>query len=426
MKFLRNISFLLLLFFSVSLIFAKDYSPRDITNPNISDRRVYVADPADLVSPQAEAQANAILWNLRKKTGAEVVMAVVPNTGDYTEEDFATQLFDDWKVGKSDKDNGVLILIVPEQHSARIATGYGVEGIIPDISAMKIIQRSIVPHMREGDLNGAVVTVASDVSNVLSDPVAAQELKSKKGESWEEMPESDITTDDLITFFICIVIAFFLIAICLYIYDVNRFKKLDRYGQARGWYDQKNTYTTLAFLSLGLGLIPYWLMKRKYNAARNSPMQCPACKGKMVKLNEEEDNNLLSPSQDFEEKLNSVDYDVWVCQDCGTVERYAFPNKFTKYTECPHCHTVAMHLVKDHIVIPPTQRSTGVGEKVYECEYCHNNTRKRYSIPKKTGDSAAAFAAGAILGAASGRGGGGFGGGFGGGRTGGGGATGRW
>ncbi|MCH5227786.1 MAG: TPM domain-containing protein [Muribaculaceae bacterium] len=414
------------LFISV-FTFGRDYSPEDITNPNIRDRRVYVADPANLVSPQAKAEANAILWNLRQKTGAEVVTVVVPNTGEYSREEFAVKLFDQWKVGKSDKDNGVIILIVPDQREAWIATGYGVEGIIPDISASRIINRSVVPHMKQNDLDGAVVAVSADVANVLSNPEAAEELKSQEKEAWEKAPETDLTEEDFIGFVITIVVVLFLISCFKLAYDSHQYKHLDRYSQARKWYESRTTYLLLAVFSLGLGLIPYWIYRRKYNKARNKPLVCPACKGKMHKLNEEEDNNLLSPSQDLEEKLNSVDYDVWVCDDCGTVERYAFPNKFTHYEECPHCHTVAMSMVKDHVVLPPTTRRTGIGERVYECKYCHNNTGKRYTIPKRSDGTAAALAAGAILGSGGrGGGGGGFGGGFGGGMTGGGGGGGRW
>lgn len=419
---------LLLAVFSIApALFAREYSPEDIVNPNIADRRVYVADPDNLVSPPAKAQANSILWNLRQKTGAEVSLLVVPNTGDYTEEDFATKIFDNWKIGKSDKDNGVLILIVPDQRAARIATGYGVEGVIPDISARKIINRSVVPYMKEGDLDGAVVAVSGDVASVLSDPQAAEELKSSQAEAWDQQLESDITTEDFITFVICVIFGVFLVAMIKFFYDSRRIRKLDRYSQARRWHDEKTTYLLLAIFSLGLSLIPYAMANRRYKNARNKPMKCPACKGNMHKLSEEEDNNLLSPSQDLEERLNSVDYDVWVCDDCGTVERYAFPNKNSIYTECPHCHTKAMSLVQDHTVRPATTRSVGVGERIYECKYCRNQMRNRYTIPKRdNGGAAAALAAGAILGSGRGGGGGGFGGGFGGGRTGGGGATGRW
>lgn len=425
-QFDMKIKTLLIFFFTfLSLTsFSKEYSPEDVKNPNLEDRRVYVADPAGLVSSGAKASANNTLWKLRQSTGSEVVVVVVPNTGHYTREEFAVKLFDEWKVGKSDKDNGVIVLIVPDQREAWLATGYGVEGVIPDIAASKIIQRSVVPYMKNGDLDGAVAAVAADVANVLSNPEAAEELKSSKREAWDEMSESNITTEDFISFVIIVIFGLFILSILKFFYDNHRLKKLDRYSQARGWHDGRTTYLLLTIFSLGLGLIPYWLSKYKYNRARNKPMSCPACKGKMKKLNEEEDNNLLSPSQDLEERLNSVDYDVWVCNDCGTVERFAFPNKHSKYSECPHCHTKAMYLAKDHTLVPATTRTTGIGERVYECKYCHNQTKKRYTIPKRE-DPNAALAAGALLGSARG-GGGGFGGGFGGGATGGGGGGGRW
>ena len=417
-----------LVFISWLAVNAKDYSPEEITNPNIANRYEYVADPANLVGGNAKSEANKTLWNLRQKTGAEVVAVVVPNTGNYTREEFATKLFDLWKVGKSDKDNGVIILIATDQREAWIATGYGVEGVLPDISAAKIVQRSVVPYMKEGNLDEAVVAVTKDVANILSDPVAAEELKSNKKDAWEEMQESDFSEEDLISLVLFVVITLFVISLIKYIYDSRRLRKADRYTQARGWYDSRTTYILLATFSLGLGLIPYLLSRRKYKNARNKPMSCPACKGEMTKLNEEEDNNLLSPSQDLEEQLNSVDYDVWVCKECGTVEKFAFPNKFSQYEECPHCHTKAMYLSKDHTVVAPTTRRAGMGERIYECKYCHNQTKKRYSIPKREDGSAvaAAVAAGAILGSGRGGMGGGIGGGFGGGRTGGGGGGGRW
>ena len=399
------------------------YSPKDVPNPNIANRSVYVADPASLVSEVAKTRANEILWTLRKTTGIETVVAVLPDTGDYSEEDFATELFTLWGIGKKDNDNGVLVLIVPNQRAARIATGYGVEGVIPDISAQKIIQRSIVPYMKQDNLDAAVVAVSEDLATVLSDPIAAEELKSSLKERWEEMPESDITGDDIIAIVAGLVILIFLFSLGKFIYDSSRFKKQDRYRQALGWHNERSMYILLSVLSLGLGLIPFLMAERKYKNARNKPMQCPACKGQMHKLNEDEDNQLLNPSQDLEERLNTVDYDVWVCDTCGSVEKYPFRTPQLQYEECPKCHTIAMKLIRDHTVVPSTTRHTGVGEKIYECKYCNNRTIRRYSIPKKADGTAAAIAAGSVLG--SGRS-GGFGGGFGGGTTGGGGATGRW
>ncbi len=68
---------------------AKDYTPDEIVNPNIADRRVYVADPGNLVSSSVKAKVNDELYSLRRATGAEVVVAVVPSIGDMPIEDFS-------------------------------------------------------------------------------------------------------------------------------------------------------------------------------------------------------------------------------------------------------------------------------------------------------------------------------------------------
>ena len=151
----------------------------------------------------------------------------------------------------------------------------------------------------------------------------------------------------------------------------------------------------------------------------------------MHRLNEEEDNALLTPSHDFEEKLKTVVYDVWECPSCGTVERLPYKAKQMKYSESPSCGTIAMSLAGTRTIRPATTRSEGVGVKIYECKFCHHKEERPYVIPKKE-DASAALAAGAVLGSMSrgsrggGFGGGGFGGGFGGGSTGGGGASGGW
>lgn len=406
---------------------AKDYAPEDLVNPNLADRRVYVSDPENLMGGAAKQEVNRMLYDLRMKTGIEVGVAVVPSIGDMPIEDFSEKVFTKWGIGKADKDNGVLIVIVPEQRMARIQTGYGAEGPLPDISAKRIINKSIVPHMQEDDLDGAVVAAASDVVAVMSDPAVAEELKSNKGEAWDEI-DTPITGEDIMAFALGVAIMGFLAAVALYIYDSRKIRKLDRYQQALGWHNKKHSYLALALLSLGLGFIPYLLMNRKYKKLRNAPMKCPTCGGKMKKFNEVEDNKYLSPSQDLEERLNTVDYDVWECEDCGTIERFPFKINQSQYQECPNCHTIAMALVRDHTLVPATTKHTGVQEKIYECKYCHNRTKRHTQIPKKDDGTAAALAAGAILGSMSGgRGrGGGFGGGFGGGSTGGGGASGRW
>lgn len=413
--------------------FCKDYSPKEIVNPNIEDRRVYLADPGNLVGSQARQEVNKTLYALRQQTGAEVIVAVVPSIGDETIEEFSEELFQQWGIGKKDKDNGVLILIAPEQRKARITTGYGVEGVLPDISTKKILNRTIIANMKEGNLDAAVTSSAAEVAKVLSDPEAAEELKSSEKEAWEKTPADELPDDILFRFAGWLAFGVFLVAVALFIYDFRKTSKQpDRYHRALVWHKRRGSYWLLALLSLGAALPVALLAEWRRRRERNKPVICPVCGKKMRKLNEQEDNAMLSASQDFEENLKTVDYDVWVCPDCGAVERFAYKIPQSKYTECPVCHTIAMCEVRNHTVVPPSTRQTGEGEKIYECQFCHHQNRRRYVIPKKE-DPSAAIAAGAVLGSlgrgsgsGGGFGGGGFGGGFGGGSTGGGGASGGW
>lgn len=424
----RFLTLALLLIFTTAGALAGYLAPEEIENPNIADRRLYVADPGGLLSGTAKAHANEYLWNLRRQTGVEAAVVVVPSIGDIPIEEFAERLFTKWGLGKSDKDNGVLVVIATEQRRARIQTGYGVEGVLPDVSALKMIQRSIVPHMKEGDLDGAVTAVAADLAHVLSDPQAAEELKSSKKEAWEE-PESPITPQDIFTFIGWLAFVVSLIALGLLIHDMAKVRGKDRYFRATYWHRELWAYWVLTVCSAGaalpIALIAQWL----YYRSRNKKLKCSVCGTKMRKLNEEEDNELLNDSQDLEERLHTVDYDVWECPTCGSVERFPFREKQDRFSECPKCGTVAMCLIHDHTLVPPTARREGIGEKVYECQFCRHQERRQYRIPRKDDGMGAALAAGAIIGSMGrghGGGSGGFGGGFGGGSTGGGGASGGW
>ena len=62
----------------------------------------------------------------------------------------------------------------------------------------------------------------------------------------------------------------------------------------------------------------------------------------------------LSEAQDTEEKINSVDYDVWMCPKCAATEIFPFPILNTSFSECPFCHTKAMHMLYNTVQRPGT------------------------------------------------------------------------
>lgn len=407
-------------------------SPEDIENPNLKDRRQYVADPDGLVDEVSEQNINSILADLRQKTGAEGSVVVVSSLDGIPIEEFSEKIFTKWGIGKSDRDNGFLIVLAVNDRQARIETGYGLEGLIPDITAKEIIDKTMVPQLKEGKVGLGLLGATANINSILTTPEAIEEIKSGQREKWELPPEGDIDGSDLVAFVIWVAVIMFLISLGLYINDSIKIRKKDRLQQAYAWHDRRSLYKFFAIFSLGLGLLPFFLAERKRKRSREAPYSCPRCHQKMVKLNEEEDNNYLSASEDLEERLNTVDYDVWICPDCGEIRRYPFKIKQLLYSECPACHTIALGLKQDRIIRPATNNRAGEGERIYECRHCRHQKHERYTIPRRQNNAAiaAGIAAGSMLGGRNhggGFGGGsGIGGGFGGGRTGGGGASGRW
>lgn len=402
----------------------------DMPNVNLADASRFVSDPAGLMSPQARRAVDMQLMALRDSIGVEMAVAIVPDLGDESIEDFSQELFERWGLGDKKLENGVLLVVSPGSRKARIHTGYGAEGVLYDGLCSEVIRKEIAPRMLEGNLDGAVMAATERLVRVMLEPANAAELRSDPNARREaEAAKFRKMLYDLI-FYLGITV--FLIEAGIFIrqlYISRRFKGR-RYERACMYRSSLTLYLIMGLLSWGAGLIFFiwaWVL---YRYARTKPLKCASCGHKMRRLPENEDNELLSDSQDFEERLRTVDYDVWECPQCGAVERFRYKYPQKKYTECPACHTVAMYHVGDVVTRAATTRNVGAGEKVYECKYCHHQNRIPYVIPKKVDEAAAAVAAGAILGS-MGRGGnssgGGFGGGgFGGGSSGGGGASGGW
>ncbi|MCM1489515.1 MAG: TPM domain-containing protein [Muribaculum sp.] len=428
----RIIALIYVIIAMTTTILARDYEPSDIVNPNIANRFDYVADPEHRLSDATHNAINRRLQSLRDSTSAEVAVAVVPSIGDYTIEDFSEKVFTKWGLGKKDKDNGVLLLISPDSREVRIQTGYGAEGVLPDITCGYIIRNAVIPNMRNDCLDCAVDEATAMISEIMSNPEYADELRSKLSDNHSGIGEAPISGSDFIWFFIAVACCVWIFTFGAYIFDVRKAKNLHGTGEkAMLWKNSLKTYLVLGILSGLTGLIFYVLAWRHYRKARYGSHPCPNCGGKTHLLKKSEAMAYLTPSQQFEEKLGSMEYDVHKCDKCGNAEVVPFITENSNYTRCPHCGTRAYHLVGTSELRHPTYANEGYGVKRYRCEYCGNQDEQGYRIPKK--DMSGAVAAAAILGAASSRGsrgggfgGGSFGGGFGGGMTGGGGASGRW
>lgn len=116
----------------------------------------FVNDYVGILNAEERTALEDRLHHVAEGDGPEVAVAIVQSLDGYTVEDYATELFKAWEIGKEDKDNGVLFLLAPNERKVRIQTGYGLEGVLPDVVAKHIISNLVTPKYRAGDKAGAI------------------------------------------------------------------------------------------------------------------------------------------------------------------------------------------------------------------------------------------------------------------------------
>ncbi|MFH1392306.1 MAG: TPM domain-containing protein [bacterium] len=114
----------------------------------------YINDFAGILSNASYLEQQIIAFE--QETSNEISIVSVESLQDETIEEYAVRLFEKWQIGKADKDNGVLILIAPNEKEVRIEVGYGLEGVLPDSLANLIIQKEILPAFKKGDYQQGV------------------------------------------------------------------------------------------------------------------------------------------------------------------------------------------------------------------------------------------------------------------------------
>ena len=112
--------------------------------PSLTGR---VVDNAKVFSAEQHRELTRMLEELEKATTAQVVVLTVPSLKGDTPFDFSQRVFDQWKLGQKDKNNGLLVLFAVKEKKGRVHTGYGLEGIIPDAERVMIGERLFIPHL---------------------------------------------------------------------------------------------------------------------------------------------------------------------------------------------------------------------------------------------------------------------------------------
>ena len=115
-----------------------------------------VTDLTGTLTAEQSAALESRLAGLESRKGSQVAVLLVPTVQPETIEQYATRVFDQWKLGRKDVNDGVLLAIAKNDRKLRIEVGYGLEGAIPDAYAKRIIEEEITPRFRQGDFFGGI------------------------------------------------------------------------------------------------------------------------------------------------------------------------------------------------------------------------------------------------------------------------------
>lgn len=107
--------------------------------------------------PAAERQAlEQQLAAFEQRKGVQIAVLLVPTTAPETIEQYSIRVVDAWQLGRRGVDDGILLLIATNDRALRIEVGYGLEGVVPDAIAKRIVDDVIVPYFRAGDFVGGI------------------------------------------------------------------------------------------------------------------------------------------------------------------------------------------------------------------------------------------------------------------------------
>lgn len=127
-----------------------------------------ITDQANLLPPQIEANLVAKLKQHEAKTTNQVIVVTVKSLEDRSIEEYGVELGRHWGIGQKSKNNGVILLIAPNERKVRIDVGYGLEGLLTDALCASIIWNRITPAFKKGDFAGGIQSGIDAILAVLN------------------------------------------------------------------------------------------------------------------------------------------------------------------------------------------------------------------------------------------------------------------
>lgn len=148
-------------FFAMHLLAANGLVPV----PALTDP---VMDTANMLQPATRAELNQQLLAFSRQHGSQIIVLTVPAISPETPFDYATRVMDSWKPGRKGIDDGVLLLLVRDEHKTFLAPGRGLEGAIPDVYAKRILDDVLRPQLRADNADGGVREAVNQLEKLIN------------------------------------------------------------------------------------------------------------------------------------------------------------------------------------------------------------------------------------------------------------------
>ena len=306
----------------------------------------FIADGGPVLDDSARARLDERIATVQRTTGGDIGVLILRDLHDRAPVDVAVATYRDWKIGRVDslgsarRNLGAILLIVPKELAPNgrgecwITTGTGAEGELRDADAGTICRDRVIPHLRERDYEAAIAAGVDGIAEAFQATVAGIDAPGVVGSA------------------------------------------------ARGGRNRERNRTVGAWLLGGFltvtGIPLLIVLERRRR--RRKPRPCPRGHGMMVRLSEAADDAELTPGQRTEEKVGSIDYDVWACPLCD--ERLVIPyRRWSSYEACPKCGNRTVKKTSRTITAATTM-STGLEEITLACAFCDWRDVTRRTTPR--------------------------------------------
>lgn len=206
------------------------YNVDTVPNPRLENYSFHVSDPSSLLQKDTVTYLNEKLTSLEKNSDIESAVVILPSIGDKDVFEFSQDLFRKWGIGHKDKNDGLLITYLEDQHVIRFHTGYGLEGALPDAICKRIQQQDMIPYFKKGKLDEGLKAGIDALYKRLVSEGDNQNSDDKNSDNSAGEDNSD--DDDLVITLITVVVTVVLILIvAIGVMLYHKFEKCPQCGK---------------------------------------------------------------------------------------------------------------------------------------------------------------------------------------------------